>query len=129
MRQMLLLFNHQLTDAQAQDAKTVLGVEQFVKMPPDIQTLWAQIPADLPELAAYLSPVAEWLQAASTPRDYVLIQGDIGACCLMAQTARQIGLIPVYATTMRNAVEASGPDGVVRVTRRFSHVMFRKYQL
>jgi hypothetical protein len=37
------------------------------------------------------------------------------------------GLIPVYSTTSREAVEKHHPDGSVELTHRFRHGLFRRY--
>ena len=59
--------------------------------------------------------------------DYILIQGDFGACFLMVQFAFEKGFIPIYSTTEREAVETHGEDGSVSLTHRFKHRIFRRY--
>ena len=113
---------------QESDARRCLGITVFIDPPADIQTLWGQVPSELETLANYLQPVRNWLAAHAKPRDYILIQGDFGACFLVAQMAFKLDLIAVYATTRREAVEEPLPDGSVRLTHQFRHVIFRKYE-
>lgn len=122
-----LLFNHRLTAEQEQDAYVSLQVKEMVPPPAALQDLWRQIPADLETLDDYLRPVREWLAAAAAKGDYALIQGDFGACFLMARFAIERGLIPIYSTTRREAVEQSRPDGTVRLVHHFRHRRFRTY--
>jgi hypothetical protein len=122
-----LLFNHRLTAEQQQDAHASLQVTEIVQPPAAIQDLWRQIPADLAAIDAYLRPVREWLAAAASKGDYVLIQGDFGACFLMARFAIEMGFIPIYSTTRRQAVEQSRPDGTVKLLHHFRHRRFRTY--
>ena len=127
MPTLFLLFNHQFTPAQYQAAREELGVLQVVSMPPPLQDLWGQIPPDLPALAPYLQPLQAWLAARAAPGDYVLIQGDFGATYLMVRFALEHGLIPIYATTSRQAREEHLPDGAVKMVHYFQHQRFRRY--
>lgn len=124
---LFLVFNHQVTSLQEQDARASLGVELLTDLPPDLKALWRQIPGELTEIEGYLEPVKAWLGEKAQKGDYVLIQGDFGACFLMVNFAFEQGLIPVYSTTDREAVEEYGEDGSVRVTHRFRHCIFRRY--
>ncbi|WP_211232801.1 CRISPR-associated protein Csx20 [Desulfatirhabdium butyrativorans] len=128
MSQLLLLFNHELTLVQKADARQRLGVETFLSPPEEIRALWCQIPPELDHLADYLASVQQWLQTHGKPGDAILIQGDFGACFYMAQAAFSLGLIPVYATTRREAVETPMPDGSIQLTHRFRHAGFRRYE-
>lgn len=124
---LFLLFNHQITDDQRRDAMESLGV-QAIREPPDrLKALWSQIPPDLLEIQGFLQPIMQWLKGASRPGDYVLIQGDFGACYLLVSFALANGLIPVYSTTDRIALEESTPDGVIKLVHHFRHKIFRRY--
>jgi len=126
-RALILLFNHQLTLDQERDARENLGVMRVVEPPKALRELWANVPPDLDELAAYLELIKQWLTTHSTPGDYVLVQGDFGATYLMVNHAFENGLIPVYSTTNREATEELQPDGSMKLTHRFSHKRFRQY--
>ena len=124
---LILLFNHSLTEDQIADAKTSLGVGDIVNLTPDLKTLWADLPPDLPEIANYLAPLKDWLNSSASSGDYVLIQGDFGACFLMVKYSFEKKLVPIYSTTRRAAKESLQKDGAIKITRNFKHVMFRKY--
>ncbi|MGV8073749.1 MAG: CRISPR-associated protein Csx20 [Syntrophobacteraceae bacterium] len=126
-KRLFLIFNHRFTAAQEADALRSLGVETIVYPPTEVADLWRQIPPDMPELREYLKPVREWLAANAVTGDYVLIQGDFGACCLMVSFAEERGFIPVYSTTRRDATEEPQADGTVRLIHRFEHEIFRRY--
>jgi hypothetical protein len=96
-------------------------------MPLALAELWSQVPPDLPSLKTYVRPVVEWLENSASAGDYVLIQGDFGACHLLVLAAFARGLVPVYATTRRVVSESRCPDGAVEMIRKFGHVMFRRY--
>jgi hypothetical protein len=55
------------------------------------------------------------------------VQGDFGATFAMIQFAYKLGMLPVYATTQRRAVESRDGDKIV-TTRVFEHVRFRIYE-
>jgi len=126
-KRLFALFSHQLTDLQRNDAHRSLGVAEFVWLPPGLQALWRQIPAELEGIDGYLSPFKEWLAAEGRAGDYVLIQGDFGATWIMVNHAFQLGLVPVYSTTERQAGETITADGAVQLVHHFRHRRFRRY--
>ena len=123
-----LIFNHEITSRQKQDARESLGVDKIIELPSDLAPLWLQIPPDLESIKNYLKPVKDWLALHAQQNDYILIQGDFGACYIMINFAFEIGLIPVYSTTKREAVEEHGDDGTVKLVHHFKHQIFRKYE-
>ena len=125
---LFLLFNHTLTPEQEHDARFSLGVDQIILMPSEISGLWSQIPPDLSKIEKYLTPMKTWLDALAQSGDFILIQGDFGACYQMVNHAFMKGYIPVYATTSRESVEISGKDGTIQTIRQFRHRMFRVYE-
>ena len=124
---LFLLFNHEITPDQKRDAQVSLGVARIVDLPDNLKRIWRDIPPDSASIRAYLAPLQEWLGGCAVKGDYALIQGDFGACYLMVNFCFESGLIPVYSTTRRMAVERLDRDGSIRLTHRFSHRIFRKY--
>lgn len=81
----------------------------------------------MPEIAGYLDPVRQWLASNAERDNFVLIEGDFGACFLMVHFALERGLVPVYSITDREATEEYSKDGSIRMTHRFEHHIFRRY--
>ena len=79
------------------------------------------------KLNPLLKTIKQWLADMALPGDYVLIQGDFGACWLMVNFAFDMKLVPVYSTTERKAVEIQNTNGTTQTVRQFKHVIFRKY--
>jgi hypothetical protein len=127
MTRLFFLFNHTPTAAQYADARRTLGVEHFIEPPEHIQSLWRQVPPEPGCIAEYLAPVNEWLTEQARPGDFLLIQGDFGATYLMVNFALENGLVPIYSTTERQALERHGPDGSVQLSHTFRHCRFRRY--
>ena len=126
-RSLYLIFNHHLTEIQREDAFSSLGVDQVVEMPSDLKRLWREVPPHLPSIREYVHPVKQWLKWLAKEGDFVLIQGDFGATYIMVNFAFQNGLIPLYSTTTREAVEEHIDEGSVKLNHVFRHVMFRQY--
>jgi hypothetical protein len=124
---LFLIFNHEFTDDQIADARASLGVGSILKLPDELQNLWANIPPDIPSINDWLSPLIEWLYSEADLGDYFLIQGDFGACYIMATWALSHELIPIYSTTERIAEESILDDGSVLNTHKFKHAIFRRY--
>lgn len=125
---LFLIFNHTFTDSQCEDAVLSLSVGRIVDMPSPFKVIWGSIPPDLDRIYDYLEPLQTWLRKYAEPGDYVLIQGDFGACYIMVNYAFSLGLIPIYSTTGREAVESVLDDGTVKVTHNFRHTLFRRYE-
>ncbi len=126
MKKLFLLFSHTLTKAQESDAKASLGVEEFVALPKNLQTLWSNIPPELTKLDDYLEPLKEYIRNESKEGDVALIQGDFGGCYNMVNFVKSLGLTAVHSTTTRDVVEKT-VNGKVEKFSRFEHVIFRLY--
>jgi hypothetical protein len=124
---LFLVFNHRFSPEQSAQAREHLGITDILPLPEELRRRWSQIPAELPGLRGYLAPLADWLAGQARPGDYVLIQGDFGATYLMVRFALEHRLIPIYATTRREAQESVQPDSAVRLTHTFRHQQFRRY--
>lgn len=127
MPDLFLIFNHRIKPLQEEDARRSLNVVRIVDLPADLRELWCSIPPEIPQIASYLQPIQKWLQINASKSDFVLIQGDFGGCFLMIQFAFDQGLVPIYSTTGRDAVEEQVSHEEVVLTHRFRHVIFRKY--
>nr|PZN09516.1 MAG: TIGR02221 family CRISPR-associated protein [Caldicoprobacter oshimai] len=127
-RQMLLVFSHQLTDAQQRQAKEKLGISRFVPLSPELLNKWSNVPPELDKLDDYLKDVLKWIDHNARGGDYVLVQGDYGATMIVVAHCLKRNLRPVYATT-RRVVSEEKEGGKVLTTREFEHVEFREYKL
>jgi hypothetical protein len=127
MARVFLFFNHTLTRGQHEALHRELAISEVISPPEDLGLLWAVIPPDSPTLKDILVPVCSWLKNRAAPGDFILVQGDFGACYLLVQYAFQNGLIPIYSTTRRRAEERHLEDGSVRIEHTFKHVIFRRY--
>ena len=126
MKKLFLLFSHTLTKSQESDAKASLGIEEFVALPNNLQTLWSNIPPQLTKLDDYLEPLKEYIRNKSKEGDIILIQGDFGGCYEMVNFVKSLGLKAVHSTTTRDVVEKT-VNGKVEKFSRFEHVIFRQY--
>ena len=99
MKKMFLLFSHNLTQTQIDDAQNSLEIKEFVSLPNDLQMGWSNIPSEIESLKEYLIPFRNFLTENSEYDDVVLIQGDFGAVYQMVNFAKTLGLKTVYATT------------------------------
>ena len=127
MPRLFLLFNHTFTFSQQENARSELGDETILEPPLELRRRWANIPPDAPSLRPWLQPMCDWLTGHAQAGDYVLIQGDFGACYLLVRFALERNLIPIYATTERHAREERLDDGRVKLEHTFDHVRFRRY--
>ena len=126
MKKMFLLFSHNLTQIQIDDAKNNLDIEKFVSLSQDLQELWSNIPSDLIFIKEYLLPFKNFLTENSNFGDVVLIQGDFGAVYQMVNFANDLGLKAVYATTTRVIEEIVIDEKTVKKSI-FEHRRFREY--
>ena len=127
MKKMFLLFSHNLTQIQIDDAKNNLDIEKFVSLSQDLQELWSNIPSDLIFIKEYLLPFRNFLKKNSNFGDVVLIQGDFGAVYQMVNFANDLGLKAVYATTTRVIEEIVIDEKTVKKSI-FEHRRYREYE-
>ncbi|CAA6800743.1 MAG: Unknown protein [uncultured Sulfurovum sp.] len=121
-----LLFNHTLTQDQKEDAHKTLHIENIVYFPSGLLDIWREIPAQKLYIKDMLYGHYAYMSKACKKGDYILIQGDAGATFLMVQKALSLKLIPIYATTKRQAIEKVVKGKSIK-TSIFEHVLFRKY--
>lgn len=124
---MLLIFSHKITQSQIEDAKSALGVDEFLDLPQNLKNIWGSIDPYLDDLSDVLNDFKLWIKDNSTPSDYILIQGDFGACYHLVNYAKSLSLIPIYSTTHRVTEERINANGEVITEHKFSHIKFRKY--
>ncbi|CAA6815436.1 MAG: Unknown protein [uncultured Sulfurovum sp.] len=125
-RRMFLLFSHDITATQREDAKKTLGISEFVELPDDLQTLWSNIPADLEDIEVYLEPLKAYIVDVAKPNDCLLVQGDFGGTYHMVRFSKVHDFVSVYATTNRNVIETKEGNTIVKKSI-FQHVRFREY--
>lgn len=126
-RRFLLMFNHTLLPEQKAWSRDHLNTGSVIEMPKPLKERWAQVPAMPDNLASWAEPFLEWMKEYGRPGDPVLIQGDFGATYMMVRYAFKLGMVPVYATTIRHAIEIRMPDNRIKLEHEFQFCRFRKY--
>ena len=121
--QLFLLLNHSLTQEQIQDLQD-LKVTEII----DLNTgKWGQIPPEMEDITPLLQEYFTTLKNQAQKGDYLLVQGDFGATYQLVNFAKTLGLIPIYATTLRETKEMQNADGSIAKHSVFKHCRFRKY--
>lgn len=128
MRQVFLLFSHELTPAQRAELEKDFGVDKIISLPTNLQNIWSNIPPEPPTIKNYLKDIFNWLKEKSNPKDLVLVQGEFGAVYMTVDFCKKIDLVPIYATTKREIVKETLSDETVKVKRVFTHVRFREFE-
>lgn len=128
LKKMFLVFSHQLTDFQKEDARLNLGVNEFIYLPDNLKIQWSDISPYDDSLTFYLQDLINWLKINARKGDYVLVQGDFGATFLIVDFCLKNDLIPVYSTTKREIISEIKNGENIKVSRLFTHVRFRKYE-
>ncbi|MBN2107096.1 MAG: hypothetical protein JW832_06680 [Deltaproteobacteria bacterium] len=127
MMKMALCFSHNLTEDQIRDARTNLGIEEFIAMPETLAAAWEQVSPEPDVPADTLTFTLAFLQQATSAGDYVLVQGEFGLTWAVVDWCSRNGRLPVYSTTRRDYSYDTAADGTVRNTHTFRHVRFRRY--
>ncbi len=116
--------SHRMSIGQKHDAMQNWGVTHFIAMPTDV---WSQISAEADSVTPFLKDIKRQLSKEASSGDLLLVQGDFGATYNMVQYAKEIGMVPVYATSVRRAHEIVHGEKVTTI-REFVHVQLRKYE-
>ena len=128
MKKMFLLFSHHLTDNQISDAKQNYNIEKFVSLPIHLQNIWRNISPYSNTITSSIKEIIEFLDKNATENDFVLIQGDFGATCIMVNYSFRNNLIPIYSTTKRISYETTQNESVNKLSM-FKHVKYRQYEI
>jgi len=121
------IFSHKLTSQQKHDIRNNLNCKHIITLPPNLQTLWFQVPPEADNIDPIIQPIIDYLENKSQPGDYLLIQGDFGMTYKLVNWAKANAIIPVYSTTKRETQEVQDEDGNVKMIHNFKHVRFREY--
>ena len=124
MKKFVSLMNHKLTEEQIKDAQSFSGEALEVI---ELQSELVDPTASTDEVYAQARRIL-----AKLPPDtaYVNVMGDFGmtvAEVLLLKSGEYGQIVPVYATTHRQAQEVKNPDGSITKTSVFKHVKFRAY--
>lgn len=126
MKQIFILFSHELSQQQIYELKNEFKVEKFVYLPKNLQEKLSNVPPEISDLSEFAQPFKEFLQSNFTKNDIALIQGDFGLSYLLINFCKNIGIEAIYATTKRNIVEKEINGKVIKQSI-FEHIRFRKY--
>lgn len=128
MKQIFLLFSHQLTPAQQDELQKKFGINKVVYLPPELQIIWSNIPPELCSIKSHLEDVFKWISGEANPEDVILIQGEFGAVYMAVDFCEKMSLIPIYATTKREISKETSTGETIEIKRTFTHVRFRRYE-
>ena len=126
-KKMLLIFSHELTPKQKEEARQRFGVSKFLSMPNELYAKWSSVPASKGDLHSYLGDILKWIELNADDGDYALVQGEYGATYMTVSHCLSKGIIPVYSTTQRIVKEDKVGEKVI-AQREFEHVIFREYE-
>lgn len=124
---MLVIMSHKILEKQVMEVKEKMGVDNILEMPDELKNIWSNISPYGPLPVTSLEKIIKWIQDESQEGDYVLVQGDFGSTYYIVNYCFKKGRIPIYSTTARK-VEEKVENGVVKTSRVFEHINFRKYQ-
>ena len=127
MKKMILLFSHTLSESQKQEAKEVYGVESFLSLPKQLQTIWSNVSPDVESVEEIMLPLKKFISSNITKEDIALIQGDFGATYTMVNFCKRQKIHTLYATTKREIIEYTNEKGEQMKKSKFEHVRFREY--
>ncbi|MCX7884668.1 MAG: CRISPR-associated protein Csx20 [Caloramator sp.] len=125
---MYLIFSHNLTKDQEEDAKKNLKIDRFIYMPDELKNIWGNINpyGELP--IDDIQKIKDYIYKNAKKGDYILIQGDFWAVYNLVKWCFEKDFIPVYSTTKRVHDEKDLKNGQVESRKIFKHVNFRRYQ-
>lgn len=131
-RKALVILNHPLSPEQIEDLSKTWGVnsDAIITLPPELKTLWANVPPEADDIQVFnhVQPISNWARSKDIgllPGDMIIIGGELVAT-LAVIAGMDKDILFVCATTRRESVEKTMPDGSVQKTNVFRHVRFRQ---
>jgi len=130
MAKAVVILNHPFNQFQKEGMKKQYDISEVVEMPDELKEVWKNIPPNLSaeQVREHIQPVIEWMNSFGSG-NVVVVQGEFAATEWVVMEAIKSGNIPVMATTRRETVEHTNPDGTVEKKTIFKHVLFREYPL
>src|SRR5690606_14713636 len=128
MKKCLVIMNHKPSQEQIKGLEEQFGIKEVLELPDNLRSIWAQIPPAgefFPE--DHLQPLLAWIGKNAVVGDHIWFQGEAGATVLLRSYCFGRGLTPIYATTRRESIDVSNPDGSITKKSIFRHVTFRYY--
>jgi len=134
MKQFFSIMNHSLSNDQIPALFSELGAQAGWQLAdePELARRWANIDPAVDLDNQLLEDIQSWLLSSkrhdpAQPGDVIIIAGEpVHSFALVSWCIKQ-GFVPVAATTRRESVEKTLPDGSVTKTNIFRHVKWRKY--
>lgn len=131
-RKAIVILNHPLSPEQIEDLSRTWDVnsDAIITFPSELKQLWANIPpeADDMQVCMHVQPIINWARSRDIgllPGDMIIIGGELVAL-LAVIAGMDKDILSVCATTRRESVEKTMPDGSVQKTNVFRHVRFRQ---
>ena len=125
-KKMMLLFSHNLTNLQIEDAKSSLQIEEILSLPANLQEIWSNINPEIDE-RENLEEIKKYLKLKMNKDDYVLIQGEWGYSYEMVNWSKNENFVPIYSASRRDYHEEVESDGSVKNIHIFKHIKYKKY--
>ena len=125
-KKMILLFSHNLTNLQIEDAKASLQVEEILYLPANLQEIWSNVNPEIDE-RENLEEIKKYLKLKLNKDDYVLIQGEWGYSYDMVKWSKNESFVPIYSASRRDYQEEVDNEGNVINTHIFKHVKYKIY--
>lgn len=123
------LSNHCVAEAWSPSQLAAAGNWEGLELEPRDFPFPAVDPEAAPEAVKGLAETTlEGLEAAGArPGEPVLVMGEFTLTFHMVRRLAQRGLVPITATTRRDATQQVQPDGTVSLVHHFRFVRFRRY--
>lgn len=125
MKKMYLLFSHQLTQEQINDAKENLKVEDFVYLPSELQEYWSNVDPDN-QSKDKLIKIWEYLDKLIRKDDYILIQGEWYYVYQSIEHFKNKANL-VYSSTERIVIEKTLNNDEVKKQSVFKHIKYKSF--
>ncbi len=125
-KKMMLLFSHNLTNLQIEDAKSSLQVEEILPLPANLQEMWSNVDPETDEREE-LKEIKNYIKDKLAKDDFVLIQGEWGYSYEMVKWSKSESFVPIYSASKRDYKEEIQSNGSVKNTHIFKHIKYKKY--
>ena len=128
------IMSHPLSSDQIPALFSELGAQEGWELRDEdiLAKRWANIDPTVDLDTSLLEDIKGWLKSGERHEpaqagDVVIVAGEPVHSLALVNWCLAEGLVPVAATTRRESVEKTQPDGSVVKTNIFRHVRYRKY--
>ncbi len=125
-KKLIVFTSHDLDEEQKKELLVKYNVKKIIFLPEKLQKMWSNVYLDN-TYDKNLKLLIKFMLSNLSCRDYVIVQGNWGYTYKIVTVAKENGIIPLYAFTLRVGEDKIVNGEKIRISK-FNHIKFLEYK-